>query len=117
MPTLSISNKRKSNKRWFSSAHIDSTESLSFELHYYAGYNLAKNLRVFIDNLNGKILRNGEKLKVYGKIEANNLDTSRGEVEVVADEHIRLKLPDFVAGSPKLVVNDLQKHLLLFIHV
>jgi hypothetical protein len=89
--TLKVANKRGTTKRWKNSVHIDSSEILSFQIHYYMGYTGAINLKAKIDNLNGRIFEEDEKIIVKAEVLSDNLDTSSGVVEVVFDENVQLK--------------------------
>lgn len=92
VPTLSVSNKGLSSKRWYESVQVDSAELLSFDLHYFTSSLPIDNFKAYIDSLDGKVFDAGDTLTVKGKLTADNLDTASGEVEVTFDEKVKLKL-------------------------
>jgi len=93
MSTMYVTDKSLSNNSWSSSVNVDSSEQLSFELHYYLGEGQhADDMKFSMDNLDDMTYDKGQTLTVNGKITSTNLSTSNGNTKVVFDEKVKLHL-------------------------
>lgn len=91
-PTFQVTDKSLSNSSWSSSTSISPGELLSFRLHYYLNEGFStSDMRFSMDDLNGKTYNAGSR-SVFGRVTANGLSSSSGNVNVNFTQKVKLNL-------------------------
>jgi len=94
IPTLLVSD-TGSPQDWKEEVFLKSS-NLYFQIHYNVGFNWAKNLKVYIDDLRGKIFKSNEEYIVKAKLTADNLDDAMGEVKIKFVNDVKLVIQDII---------------------